>query len=116
VENTPEWIQPKMTASGTYCTLPSDRGLTCLQDDLILLERLSEDNGLTYTNIIFLYRCKACRGFYKYIYSSSYQMRNFDAEEGWFIYSDHCFKVGEKNGAGRVEFPLKEARIYGYKG
>jgi hypothetical protein len=43
-------------------------------------------------------------------------MRNFDAEEGWFIYSDHYFKVGEKNGADRVEFPLKEARIYGYKG
>lgn len=101
-------------ASKTYCGEPANQGLTCLQKNLTLLRKLSEDQGSTYTNIIFLYQCRVCQGLYKYIYASTYQTRNFDAEEGWTIYNDYYFKVGEANGAGSVQFPLTEARIYGY--
>ena len=102
-------------ASRAYCAIKSDRGLTCSQDNIVLIRKLSEDEGPTASHIIFLYQCKVCQGLYKYIYASSYQTRNFDADEGWYVYSDHYFKVGERNGAGSVQFPLEEARIYGYQ-
>ena len=101
--------------TNTYCTGMPNQGVTCLRENLVLLRRLSEDDGPTYQNIVTLYQCQVCQGLYKCIYSSGYQTRNFDAEEGWTVYSDAYFKVGERNGAGVVQFPLQEARIYGYK-
>ncbi len=102
--------------ANSYCDNPNWQGLTCLRDNLVLLRKLSEDEAQTATNIILLYQCKVCLGLYKYIYTSSCQTRNFDADEGWQIYSDAYFKVGEKNGAGSVMFPFEEAHIYGYPG
>ena len=102
--------------STVYCHNQMDQGLTCLRQNLVLLRRLSEDEGPTSTNIVLLYQCQECKGLYKYIYASSFQVRNFDADEGWQVYTDAYFKVGERNGAGTVMFPVEEARIYGYHG
>jgi len=103
-------------ASTSYCAMPAHNGLTCSWENLVLLRKLSEDESAASTNIIFLYQCKLCHGLYKYIYASRFQTRNFDAEEGWDVYDDHYYKVGERSGAGSVQFPLREARIYGYQG
>jgi hypothetical protein len=105
-----------MASAHTYCTERADQGLTCARENLVLIRRLSEDISPIWENVVTLYQCKVCRGFYKYIYSRGYQTRNFDNEEGWFTYSDRYFKVGERNGAGSLQFPLEEARIYGYRG
>ena len=102
-------------APQAYCSMPLDEGLTCLRENLVLLRKLSEDKGPAQTNIIFLYQCRVCQGLYKYIYTSSYQSRNYNADEGWYVYTDHYFKVGERNEAGSVRFPMREARIYGYR-
>ena len=98
-----------------YCNVQADRGLTCASDSLVLIRRLAEDQSQERENIQLLYRCKVCRGLYKYIYTSSYQTRNFDNEEGWDIYEDHYYKVGERNAAGSLRFPVREARNYGYR-
>jgi hypothetical protein len=101
-------------APGAYCAERLDQGLTCLRENLVLLRRLSEDEGSSYTHVVRLYQCKVCQGLYKYIYATSYQPRNLDADAGWTVYSDAYFKVAERNAAGVVQFPLAEARIYGY--
>jgi len=100
----------------TYCNEQADQGLTCAKENLVLVRRLSEDLSPTREHIESLYQCKVCQGLYKYIYASSYQTRNLDSEEGWYVYEDYYYKVGERNAAGNLQFPLKEARIYGYQG
>ena len=99
-----------------YCNDIPYQGLTCAKDTLVLVRKLSEDISPTWENIVSLYQCKVCQGLYKYICSSGYQTRNFDNEEGWNVYSDHFYKVGESNAAGSIQFPVREARIYGYRG
>jgi hypothetical protein len=111
------WYSSEISSrpSKSYCNEPLNQGLTCLRDNLVLLRRLSEDEGPASTNIVLLYQCKSCKGLYKYIYSSSYQARSFDAEEGWVVYCDTYFKAGGRNNAGSLMFPLEEAHIYGFQ-
>lgn len=98
-----------------YCDNSARNGLTCFESDLEFIAIAKDYKSETSITKEVIYQCRKCQGFYKHCYSSVYETRNFDCEEGWWTPVDRYFKVEEIYG-NNPALPLKEARKYGYKG
>jgi hypothetical protein len=97
--------------SNSYCDDRSYRGLTCAEGNLEIIRKLKDYSDSRSEERELIYRCKACQGLYKYIYSARYETRNFDCEEGWYGVCDRYFKVGEI-WVSDAPFTIEEARNY----
>ena len=99
-------------AADGYCQVRGFRGLSCDSKNLELVRSIRdkpEDHEIEQ-----IYHCKICGKLYKYIYSASWQERNFDCDRGWQVNCDEYFKVEQIFG-NSISLPVEEARRYGYQ-
>jgi hypothetical protein len=98
-----------------YCNEPNRKGLTCQEENLLLIRWLKDEETSTSISVVKIFLCKMCHGLYKYEYSSRYESHKFDDEGGWYNYLNRYFKVEEEY-VQSVPLSFEEALQYGYNG